>query len=67
MNSAHQHGWQIFEVVFGIPFLIAIALQLILPLSLPYGSLAPAIIVVGIAFIVLGIRAHRRSLDANAA
>ena len=33
---AHKHWWQIFEVVFGIPFLVAIVLQLVLP----FGCLA---------------------------
>jgi hypothetical protein len=47
--------WQIFEVIFGVPFLVAIALQLAVPLSLPRGSLTPAFILGGIAFIVVGL------------
>jgi len=35
---------QISEVVFGIPFLAAIALQLAVPLSLPRGLLTPGLI-----------------------
>jgi protein-S-isoprenylcysteine O-methyltransferase Ste14 len=55
MDVAHKSRWQIFEVVFGIPFLAAIALQLGVPLSLPRGSIAPAIIVAGAALIIVGV------------
>jgi len=54
-DVAHKSWWQISEVVFGIPFLVAIALQLAVPLSLPRGSLAPAIIPAGAALIVVGV------------
>ncbi len=54
-DAAHKSWWQISEVVFGIPFLIAIALQLTVPLSLPRGFLTPAFILVGAALIVLGV------------
>ncbi len=54
-DVAHKSWWQIFEIVFGIPFLAAIALQLTVPLSLPRGFLAPAIIAGGIALIILGV------------
>jgi protein-S-isoprenylcysteine O-methyltransferase Ste14 len=54
MNVAHQSWWQIFEVIVGIPFLAAIALQLAVPLSLPYGLLAPVIILAGVALIIVG-------------
>ena len=54
MDVAHKSWWQIFEVVFGIPFLAAIALQLSLPLSLPRGLLKPVIILGGAALIILG-------------
>jgi protein-S-isoprenylcysteine O-methyltransferase Ste14 len=54
MNAAHKRPWQIFEAVFGIPYLIAITLQLTVPASLPYGSLEPAIIVGGAALMVVG-------------
>jgi protein-S-isoprenylcysteine O-methyltransferase Ste14 len=52
-DVAHKSRWQIFEVVFGIPVLAAIALQLAVPLSLPRGLVMPAI-VVGVALIVAG-------------
>jgi len=54
MQAAHMNRWQIFEVVFGVPFLAAVALQLAVPLTLPRGSLTPAFILGGIAFVVAG-------------
>ncbi len=54
-DAAHERWWQISEVVFGIPLLIAIALQLTVPLSLPGGSLRLAFILVGAGLVVLGI------------
>ncbi len=54
-NAAHERWWQISEVVFGVPLLIAIVLQLTVPLSLPRGFLTPAFILVGAALIVLGV------------
>jgi protein-S-isoprenylcysteine O-methyltransferase Ste14 len=53
-DVAHKSWWQIFEVVFGIPFLVAIALQLAVPLSFPHGLLTPAIIPGGAALIIVG-------------
>jgi protein-S-isoprenylcysteine O-methyltransferase Ste14 len=53
-SAAHKSWWQTFEVVFGIPFLAAIALQLAVPLSLPRGFLTPAIIAGGAALIIVG-------------
>lgn len=54
MGVAHKRRWQIFEVIFGIPFLVAVALQLAAPLSLPHGRLTPAIIPGGAALIIVG-------------
>ena len=54
-EAAHKSWWQIFEVVFGIPFLVAIALQLIAPILLPRGFLTPAFITAGVILIVLGV------------
>ncbi len=51
---AYTRWWQTFEVVFGIPFLAAIALQLAVPLSLPRGLLLLASLPVGVALIILG-------------
>jgi protein-S-isoprenylcysteine O-methyltransferase Ste14 len=53
-DVAHKSWWQTFEVVFGIPFLAAITLQLAAPLSLPRGFLTPAIIPGGVALIIVG-------------
>jgi protein-S-isoprenylcysteine O-methyltransferase Ste14 len=52
---AHKSWWQIFEVVFGIPLLVAIALQLVVPISLPRGSLTPALIPGGALLSVVGV------------
>ena len=41
-------------MVFGIPFLAAIALQLVVPLSFPRGFLTPAIISGGVVLIIVG-------------
>ena len=54
-DSAHQHSWEIAEVVFGVPFLISIALHWLVPLSLPPGILRQALIPVGIVAIIAGI------------
>jgi protein-S-isoprenylcysteine O-methyltransferase Ste14 len=54
-DAAHKSWWQTSEVVFGIPFLAAIALQLAVPLSLPRGFLAPASIAGGAALIIVGV------------
>src|SRR6266508_4647024 len=53
-DVAHKRWCQIFEVVFGIPFLAAIALQLAVPLSLPRAILTPAIIPGGATLIIVG-------------
>ena len=54
IHVAHTRWWQIGEVVFGIPFLAAIALQWAVPFSLPRGSLTLAFRVGGAALIVVG-------------
>ena len=62
-DVAHKSGWQIFEVVFGIPCLAAIVLQLAVPVSLPRGFLTPAVIPGGAVLIIVGavlvVRARR--------
>ena len=55
LDSAHKSGWEIAEVVFGIPILVSIALHFIAPLSLPQGILRQVIIPVGILLIITGI------------
>ena len=54
-DSAHKKGWEIAEVVFGIPFLVSIALHFIVPISLSQGILRQIMIPVGIALIIIGI------------
>ena len=53
-NVAHKSWWQTFEVVFGIPFLAGIALQLAVPLSLPRRFFTPAVVSGGAVFIIVG-------------
>lgn len=54
-DVAHKRWWQIFEVVFGIPCLVAIALHLAVPLSFPHGLLTPVMIVGGAALMLMGV------------
>ena len=54
-DSAHKRGWEIAEIVFGVPFLISIALHYIVPFSLPRGILRQVIIFIGIVLIIIGI------------
>jgi protein-S-isoprenylcysteine O-methyltransferase Ste14 len=55
MDAAHKSGWEIAEVVFGVPFLISIALHFVVPLALPPGIFRQALIPIGIVLITLGI------------
>lgn len=55
VDSAHQSRWAIGEVVFGIPFLIGIALHLLFPFSWPQGIFRQALIPVGVALILIGM------------
>jgi len=62
-DAAHKRRWQIFEVIFGVPFLAGIGLQLVAPVSRPDGLWAfvivlggAALVVAGLAFIVLARR-----------
>lgn len=52
-DAAHRNWWQIFEVIFGIPFLIAIGLQLVVPFSLPRGFLT-TFVLLGATLIIIG-------------
>lgn len=54
-DAAHTRWWQVFEVVFGLPFLAAIALQWLVPLTLPRGDLTPLTIAGGVLLIVAGL------------
>ncbi len=55
LDSAHKSRWAIAEVVFGIPFLLSIAIQFVVPFSFPQGILRQALIPVGIVLIIIGI------------
>ena len=55
VDSAHKSNWETAEVVFGIPFLLSIPLQFIVPFSLPQGILRQALIPVGIALIIISV------------
>jgi protein-S-isoprenylcysteine O-methyltransferase Ste14 len=54
-DVAHKSWWQIFEVVFGVPFLLAIALQQVVPISLSRAVVTPLRILAGAILVVAGI------------
>jgi protein-S-isoprenylcysteine O-methyltransferase Ste14 len=54
-DTAHRSRWEISEVVFGIPLLVSIALQWLVPLALPQGIPRQALIPVGIVLIIVGL------------
>jgi protein-S-isoprenylcysteine O-methyltransferase Ste14 len=54
-DSAHQSRWAIGEIVFGVPFLLGIALHVLVPLSLPQGILRQVLIPVGVVLILIGL------------
>jgi protein-S-isoprenylcysteine O-methyltransferase Ste14 len=54
-DSAHKSRWKIGEIVFGIPFLISLALQFVLPYSLSQGIFRQVLLLIGIALMVVGI------------
>ena len=54
-GAAHKRWWQIFEVVFGIPLLAALALQVLAPLSLPRTFFTPMLFPLGAVFMIFGV------------
>ena len=54
-DSAHKSNWAIAEVVFGIPFLISLALHVLIPLPFASGLMRQVLLPVGILLISLGI------------
>lgn len=54
IDAAHKSHWQISEVIFGVPILIAIALQFLIPFSISPGLLRSILIPCGIALIIAG-------------
>jgi protein-S-isoprenylcysteine O-methyltransferase Ste14 len=55
IDSAHKNRWKIAEIIFGVPFLVGLATQWILPFSLPQGILRQALIPIGIALVITGL------------
>jgi protein-S-isoprenylcysteine O-methyltransferase Ste14 len=51
---AHRSRWEIFEVIFGVPFLIGIVIQFIAPIALLQGIIRFAFVPLGIILFVLG-------------
>lgn len=54
-EAAHTKWWQIFEIVFGVPFLCAIVLQWVFPLSFPRGFFTSIFIGAGVVILAVGI------------
>jgi protein-S-isoprenylcysteine O-methyltransferase Ste14 len=54
-DAAQTSKWAIGEVIFGFPLLFSIALQFLLPFSLPRGILSLVLIPTGIILVILGI------------
>lgn len=54
-DAAHKSWWQISEVVFGIPFLAAVVLQLAAPLSFPMGAVREPLLLGGAALMLVGV------------
>lgn len=55
MDTAHKSGWEISEVVFGIPFLVSIVVHWALPLAVPQGTFRLILFPVGGALLIAGI------------
>jgi protein-S-isoprenylcysteine O-methyltransferase Ste14 len=55
VDSAHKSRWEIAEVVFGIPFLISVAIHFVVPFSLPQGIFRQILTPMGIILIIIGI------------
>ena len=55
VDSAHKNNWEIAEVVFGIPFLMSIALHFVVPFSLSQRIFRQVLTPVGIVLMFIGI------------
>jgi protein-S-isoprenylcysteine O-methyltransferase Ste14 len=55
MDAAHKKSWEIAEVIFGVPFLMGLALHFLVPFSLPPGLLRQVLIPAGIVLVITGI------------
>ena len=55
MDVAHKSHWETSEVVFGIPLLVSVIVQFLIPFSLPDGLPWLASIIGGLALIAIGV------------
>jgi protein-S-isoprenylcysteine O-methyltransferase Ste14 len=55
IDSAHKSKWAIAEIVFGIPLLIGIAIQFVVPMPISQGIIRLTFILLGIALIIAGL------------
>jgi len=55
VDSAHKNNWEIAEVVFGVPFLVSIALHFVVPFSFSQRIPRQVLIPVGIVLMIIGI------------
>lgn len=65
VDAAHKSKWMIAEVVFGVPFLLGVALQFAVPLAVPPGALRWILVLAGLALVIAGVAvivAARREL-----
>jgi protein-S-isoprenylcysteine O-methyltransferase Ste14 len=64
IKAAHNKWWQIFEVIFGVPFLVAIVLQITVPWPFPFGfiliPMGVVLIIVGATIVILARREFAR-------
>jgi hypothetical protein len=54
-DAARKSLWKIFEVVFGIPFLLAMVFRRVAPIPFPRGFLSQTFTPAGVIFIVAGV------------
>ena len=51
---AHKRWWETFDVICGLPFLGAVALELAVPRALSPGVSGPVVIGIGVTLVILG-------------
>jgi protein-S-isoprenylcysteine O-methyltransferase Ste14 len=54
-EAAHRSYWETSDVVFGIPFLLGVAMQWVVPFYLPDGILRQVSIPIGLIIIAAGV------------
>jgi len=65
VDAAHKSKWKIGEVVFGVPFLLGVALQFAVPLAAPPGALRWILALTGGVLVIAAVAlvaAARREL-----